>query len=120
MANFTIPYSAANGGIDCGILASKRAIYPYADGKRASDIPSATNFGIALHGNGLTILNVKVEGADPLPEISDEDIRIASAALKPILVCPKECLVTLYPIDGQMRMSATASGIEVVSSGTNK
>lgn len=116
MPKLEIPFAAANGGIDCAVLAGKRFIHSYSEGKRTGDTPTATTFTAAMQGNGFTPLNVKIEGStDPLPGVEDQEIKAACAALKPILVRFKECKVSVYTIEGQMRMSATASGVELIA-----
>ena len=115
MPKLEIPFLAANGGIDYAVLTGTRSIYPFADGKRTSDIPIATNITTALQGNGFSPLNIKIEGStDPL-NATDEEIKALCAAMKPLFVRFKDCKVSIYSIDGQIKMSANASGVEVVT-----
>ena len=71
---------------------------------------------VALQGSRLSALTVKVDGAaDPLPEISDEEIEANCASLKLLAARFKECSITVYTINNSMVMSATASGVELVN-----
>ena len=116
MPKLEIPFSAANGGLDYAILTGKRAAFPFADGKRTSDTPNATTISVALQGNAFASLNVKIEGGnDPLPGIEDTEIKAACAAMKPAFVRFLGGSVSLYSLDGTMRMSGTASAVEIVS-----
>ena len=90
---FEIPFSSANGGLDTAILTRVRPVFPYADGKRT------------------------IEGsADLFPGLTDEDIETACKTLKLNFVKFKNCKVQIYTIDGQMRMSGVADGVELVNS----
>ena len=115
MPKIEIPFLAVNANMDYAVLTGKRTIYPFADGKRTSDVPTATTITTALQGNGFALLNVKIEGSvDPLPDVTDEAIKAACAAMKPLLIRFKDCKVAIYSIDG-LKMSATASGVELVN-----
>ncbi|MCI9469497.1 MAG: hypothetical protein HFG45_09455 [Oscillospiraceae bacterium] len=114
---FEIPFSSANGGLDTAILTRVRPVFPYADGKRTSDVPTATSVTVALQGNCFEPLNIKIEGsADLFPGLTDEDIETACKTLKLNFVKFKNCKVQIYTIDGQMRMSGVADGVELVNS----
>lgn len=107
---------AINGGQNWAILTGKSNGYPYENGKRVSDTPNHMKITIALQGNSLTPLTVKIEGGtDPLANVSVEKIATACSSLKFIPVQFTDCKVTLYSIDGQMVMSAIASGVELVN-----
>lgn len=109
----TLP--AINKGQDFAILTGKSPIYPYEDGKRTSETPIGTKINVVLQGNRFTPLTVKIEGrADPLPKISDEEIETTLANIELLVVRFIDCQITLYTIGGQMVMSATATGVEVV------
>lgn len=109
-------FSAINGGQEIAILTSKSSGYAFEGGKRTSDTPTHTKIGVALQGNRLTPLTVKVEGStDPLPSISDEQIAAACLSVKLLAVRFTDCKVSIYSIGGQMVMSATASGVELVN-----
>lgn len=110
--------AAVNGGQDVAILTAKGSVYPFENGKRTSDTPIGTKFTVALQGNRLTTLTVKIEGtSDPLPNVLDEKIEAACNGLKFFLVRFQDCKVALYSIGGQMAMTATSSGIELVNAG---
>jgi hypothetical protein len=113
--------AAVNGGQDFAVLTGKGVIYPYEGGKRTSDVPVGTKVTVALQGNMLTPLSVKIPGnADPLPKASDEQIAASMASLKLVGVRFTDCRISLYSIENQIVMSATASGVELVSIGGGK
>ncbi|MCL2638498.1 MAG: hypothetical protein FWD48_09030 [Oscillospiraceae bacterium] len=105
--------AAVNGGQEFAILTEKANLFPYADGKKTSETPIGTKFTVALQGGKFTSLTVKVRGADQLPNVSDEAITAACAAMKPIFVKFADCRVTLYPTGGII--TAEASGIELIN-----
>lgn len=108
---------AVNGGHKHAICTGKRSAYPFENGKRTSDIPNGTNIDVALQGNAFVTISIKIDGnADPLPELTDDDIKAACSAMKPHLVRFENCKVSLYTINGEMRMSGNASGVELVGS----
>lgn len=109
---------AVNNGQKFAILTGKSPIYEYKDGKRTSEIPIGEKIRVALQGNRFTPLDVKILNAtDSLPNISDEKIEASCAEIKLIAVQFVDCKISLYSIGGQMAMSATASGVELVNSG---
>lgn len=111
-----LPFAASNGGIDTAILTGFKAVHAYANGVRTSDVPTATSIKVALQGNCYEPLNIKIEGsADLFPGLTDEDIKAACAAMKPYMVRFKNCRVSLYTIDGQLRMSGAADGVELIN-----
>lgn len=111
-----IGFPAVNGGQIWGILTGQSPILAYNGGKKVSDDPIGHKFNFALQGNRFTSLSVKIEGtADPLPEVTDEQLQEACASMKLIAAKPIGCKVTLYSIGGEMVMTATATGIELVN-----
>lgn len=106
--------ASVNGGINTGILTEKKPIFPYADGKRTSEIPTAWRIGVALQGSRFDSLNVRIDGAaDPLPNISDE--QIAEACRNKIIpVTFDQLKVSLYTIGGNLVKSGTATGVSIV------
>jgi hypothetical protein len=111
-------FAAVNGGQDSAILTGKSPIYPYEGGKRISETPTGTKVDVALQGNRFTPLTVKIEGnTNILPNCSNEQINTACASVKLIAVRFVDCKISLYSIGGQMVMSATASGVELVNFG---
>ena len=110
-----IPYEAINGSLDWAVLVGKRPIYPYEDKKRTSDTPDRVRYDVLLPGNCFTTLGVSIPGnVDALAAITDEQIAEACATLRPLLARFTNCTVKVYTINGEQRMSATASGIELV------
>lgn len=110
--------AAINGGQEIVILTGKSSGYNYEGGKRTGDTPTHTKIAVALQGNRLAALTVKIEGsADPLPGVSDEQIAAACSGVKLLAVKFTDCKVSIYSIGGQMVMSATASGVELVNAG---
>ena len=117
MTKFETTFDSANDGHQYAIITRKRLVYPYENGKRLSDVPIATTITVALQGNCFASLNVKIEGSTEwLTELTNEKIKAACSAMKPYLVRFSNCMVSIYTINGEMRMSATASGVELVSS----
>lgn len=117
MANnkLEVTLAAINKGQDYAILTSKNPIYSYTEGKRTSETPIGTKITVALQGNRFTSLTVKIEGkTDPLPNISDEEIETSLVNIELFVVKFTDCRITLYTINGQMIMSATATGVEIV------
>lgn len=111
-----VSLSAVNGGQDFAILTGKSPIYPYEGGKRTSETPIGTKVSVALQGNRFTPLDIKIlTAADPLPNVTDEKIESSCADVKLISVRFVDCKISLYSIGGQMVMSATASGVELVN-----
>ncbi|MEY8324646.1 hypothetical protein AALB47_12150 [Lachnospiraceae bacterium 54-11] len=107
---------AVNNGLDYAILTGKSPVYPFENNKKISDTPISWKIEVALQGSRLSALTVKVDGAaDPLPEISDEEIEANCASLKLLAARFKECSITVYTINNSMVMSATASGVELVN-----
>ncbi len=106
--------SAINGGQDIVILVAKTVAYPYINGKR-SDAPNGFKFDVALQGNKLTPLSVKIEGVDPLPQVTEEVLTAATVAGKFIYARIIDCTVSIYTMNGNMGMAATAKGIEVLN-----
>lgn len=113
-----IPLEGLNSGFSEVILTQRAPVYPYKDKKRISDIPERWRYIIALPGYSYTPLTVSVDGSvDALANIRDEDIADACASLQPILVSFTNCYVRIFTINNEQRMTATASGIELVKSG---
>lgn len=111
-------FAAVNGGLPEGILTGKSPVYSYdGNGKRTSEIPTAHKITVALLGNRLTPLAVKIDGStDPLPEISDEQIDLACRGdndAEFIFVSFKNAVVSIYSIDRQMVMSGKAEGVQI-------
>lgn len=104
---------AAINGFDFAVLTGKNDVFVYEQGKRVGD-RIGVKLTVALHGNRLQSLPIKVVGADPLPDVTDDQIEEACKQRKYIYVKPLECELTIYAIDG-MRMTATAKGAEILA-----
>ena len=116
MPRITTSLEGINRNLSTVFLTGKHDVFPYASGKRISEIKTATKFTGVLPGNCLTPLSVKIEGAtDPLPDISNEKIAEACATMKFIFVRFTDCMVSLYNMNGQLGMTATAHGVSLVS-----
>lgn len=104
-----------NNGFPHVIITGKAPGYSFANGKRLSETPTHWKINVALQGNCLTPLTVKVEGSgDPLPDVTPERIEEACRQMKPLFVRFLDCAISVYAIDG-LKMSATASGVELVN-----
>lgn len=113
--NMTLHLSAVNGGVDYAMLADKTPVYAYQDGRRVSDEPIGTKLVVALQGANLAPLAVKF-GQDPLPRVTDEQIRAACEACQPLLVQLPDCEVSIYSSsNGGIGMTATASKAQLVT-----
>ena len=88
-----VTLAALNKGQDYAILTGKSPIYSYDNGKRTSDSPIGFKVSVALQGNRLSPLSVKIEL---------------------LVVRFIDCIINIYTINGQMLMSATATGVEIV------
>lgn len=107
---------AVNSGIDYAILTGKSFAYHYENGRRTDETPTGAKIEVSLQGNRFTPLTVKIDGTiDPLPEISDEEIEANCTNLKLIAVRFTDCKISLYSINGNMVMSATAASVELVN-----
>ena len=109
-----VTLAALNKGQDYAILTGKSPIYSYDNGKRTSDSPIGFKVSVALQGNRLSPLSVKIEGkTDPLSKISEEEIEASCTSIE-LFVRFIDCIINIYTINGQMLMSATATGVEIV------
>lgn len=118
MANnkLNVNLETVNSGQPFAILTGIGPIYKYEGGKRTSETPIGTKISVALQGNRFAPLDVKIlNSTDPLPNITDEKIQSSCAEVKLIAVRFTDCKISLYSIGGQMVMSATASGVELVN-----
>jgi hypothetical protein len=111
--------SAVNDGLDFAVLTGKSPLYRYEGKKRTNDI-IGTRILVKLPGDRLKPLTVKIEGADPIPQISDEKIVEEVKALKLHLMEFQNCKITAYAIDGEMVLSATATGVKFVNANAGK
>ncbi|MBE7725924.1 MAG: hypothetical protein E7244_16370 [Enterocloster citroniae] len=110
-----VTLAALNKGQDYAILTGKSPIYSYDNGKRTSDSPIGFKVSVALQGNRLSPLSVKIEGkTDPLSKISEEEIEASCTNIELLVVRFIDCIINIYTINGQMLMSATATGVEIV------
>ena len=117
MKKMEVTLEAMNDGHKYAICTGKRFVYPFENGKRVGDTPNATNIDVALQGNAFANITIKIDGgAELLPDLTDEDVKAACSAMKPYLVRFENCKISLYTINGEMRASCTASGVELVQS----
>ena len=112
--NMKLQLPAVNAGMDYALLADKAPFYSYQDGRR-SDEPIGMKLVVALQGANLVPLTVKFDH-DPLPRVTDEQIRAACEACQPLLVQLPDCEVSLYSSsNGGIGMTATASKAQLVT-----
>lgn len=119
MAKIQSTLEGVNGGLSESILTGKIPVPAYdTNGKKISDIPVAHKITVALLGNRLTPLTVKIEGsADPLPKIMEQDIDISCRGENGadfIYVSFKNATVSLYSIGGNMVMSGKSDAVQVL------
>lgn len=108
-----VPLEAVNDGHKFAALQSKEPVNVYVNGHRTDEI-TGTGYNILLQGNGYIPIKIKIDGADKLPELTDEAIRAACSAMKPYLVRFTDCKIDIYDYKGELGMSGTASGIQLV------
>lgn len=115
MPNLTVPPEAVNGSPYFAIVA-KAPIYKYSNGKRVSEDPIGYRISTLCPGSRYAALAVRIDSSkDPLPDLAEEDIDKACRDFDPFIVrFSDDCKISLYTIDGQMRMSGTASGVQLV------
>ncbi len=105
-----------NGGQSVFILTGKTPIYKYENKRRISDTPIAIRYSCAAQGDRFTPINVQIDGADPLPNISDDDLLEACANLRPIFGRFVKGVMKITSVDDNLITSGVATGIELVKS----
>lgn len=112
MNKLTTTIPAINNGGDTLILVGKSDHFLFSDGKKTEKI--GTKFSCVAPGNRLSDITVKIEGVDPLPQISDEDIVKATSAMAFPLVRLTNAVVSLYTMNGTLGITVTAEGATLV------
>jgi hypothetical protein len=105
---------AAVNGVDYAVLTGKSDVFPYENGKKSSETRIGVKLNIALQNARLEQLAVKFS-ADPLPNMSDEQIAVACAECKFMYVQIPNCEVVLYSSSNGIGMTATASSAKIVA-----
>ena len=103
---------AVNSGENHVILVGKNPLYAFEGGKRVGD-QIGVRLTVAMQGNRLSQMPIRIEGDDPLPGITDEQLTEMCRERKYVYVKLKECVVTIYTVNGNMGLSGTASGVEI-------
>ena len=109
---------AVNGGFPYALLAEKDDYFDYVGGQRANT-PTGKQFDVCLQGYKMKPVPVRVAGADPLPDLSREQVSAACKQRKYLYVRLHDCVVTVKSKGGfngssSLQMSAVASGAELV------
>jgi hypothetical protein len=104
---------AVNGGFPYILLTGKSDIFPFDNGKRTSNVPTGTRLNGCMQGNKLTPITIKVEGADPLPDVTDEQISELCKQRKYLYIKPADCVVLLYTMNGSLGISANAKSVAI-------
>jgi len=109
---------AVNGGFPYVLLSGKSDYFTYVNNQR-SNAPTGKQLDVCLQGNKMKTISIKVEGADPLPDVSDEQITNLCKQKKYLYVKLHDCVVTLKSKGGfngssTLQMSAVAKGAEIV------
>jgi hypothetical protein len=104
---------AVNGGFPYILLSGKGDIFTFENGKRTSNVPIGKRLDGCMQGNKMTPISIKVEGTDPLPDVTDEQILELCKQRKYLYIKLLDCVVTIYTMNGNMGMSAVASGAEI-------
>ena len=104
--NLNIP--SINNGTDKVILTGKN------EGEDQKTKEIVTRYSVALPGNRLNAMTVKIKGKDMLATIKDDEISTGIANGKHIFVTFEGCQIKLYVIDGNQILSATATGVKII------
>lgn len=115
--SFSIPL--INSGIEQAILVDKSPVFQYENRKKVSENPIGTRYIVALQGNLLTTIAVKVEGADSLKNLKPDYIQDQTSASNFIYVEFAESVVKIYTINGEQKFSASAKSISLVDNTIN-
>ena len=107
-------FPAINGGLEYGILTGKENLFRYENKKRTDEI-IGIKLSIVLPGGRLESLTVKIEGEDPLTQITDEQIEASCSSLQLLLVKLIDCKVSVYVINGGMIKTATAKSVQIIN-----
>jgi hypothetical protein len=109
-----------NAGLDHAILLDKSKAYEYGkDGKRTSDTPFGDKYTVALQGNRLMQMDVKVSGQDTIPNITSEMLSDGIKQGRYTMVSFEGMTVKIFNINGRDNITATANSI-VVRPATDK
>jgi hypothetical protein len=117
MANKLTVNLAAVNGVDYAILTGKSDVFPYENGKRTSEQRVGVKLTVALQGNRLAPLSIKFP-ADPLPDVSDEQISAACVSCKPLYVQLSDSEVMVFSGNNGLGMTATGKTAQIVSIGS--
>lgn len=112
----TFPINIYNGSLEWFILSGLTPVYNYVDKQRQGDTPIAWRVNVALPGNSLAPLSVKIEGPTRPLAVTDEQITDSLASLRFVLVNFVEGQVRLYTMNGKIQASASAHSVELVKS----
>ena len=116
LKNVNVNLLGVNAGMDYAILTGKSPNYEWKDGKIVGDEPIGYRLLLALQGNGLNPLAVDFNH-DPLPKVTDEQIKTACAECKFPFVQLGGCEVNIYhnAKKNSMGISATAQTAKMVT-----
>lgn len=112
MNRLTTSIPAINNGSDTLILVGKFDLFNFSEGKKTEKV--GTKLSCVTPGNRLSDITVKIEGVDPLPQISDDDIVKAVSSMAFPLVRLTNAVVSLYTMNGTLGMTVTAEGATLV------
>ncbi|MBP8641214.1 MAG: hypothetical protein KBI01_10030 [Oscillospiraceae bacterium] len=108
--------AAINGGMDFAVLVGKAPYRNYMNDKPSEEI-IGYRYDIALQGNRLTTLSVKIEGADTSPHLTDEMIALATTEGRYIYCKFEDFAAKMYQIRQEpIRFTATAKKIILLDS----
>lgn len=107
--------SAINGGDNTAILAEKADIYPYQNGQRTSNDPIGVRLTVILPGYRLSALSVRIEGDDPIPEISNEQLADLCRQRRFTYIELIDCKVSIYSQNARMGMSSVAKSAKIIA-----
>ena len=103
-----------NAGLSKVLLAAKAPYWDYKDKERTTQEPVGVRYSVALPGNQLTNLDVKIPGRDTTQHLTNEVIAARNAAMDSITVEFIGSAVKLYIINGEQIVSASASAVKLV------
>jgi len=113
---FQVSLKSANEGNEKVIVVGKEPVFEYDNAiqQYTSEIVG-TKYHIILHSNKYQQLSVKINGEDPMPELTNEILQEANANGSPILVVFKEGHVRSGEFNGRDSLTAKATSAELAN-----
>jgi len=90
-------------------------VYPYENGKKVGEAPIAHRYNVVLPKNKMAPLSVRIDGADQLPDLSDDEIARRCASLDFVIVEFTGDEAKVYTISGEQKISASARQVSLIN-----